>query len=802
VSDEILNAIVRGQSRGLVSSLEESRDAALGVAGAFATGASSGAAFESQLDETEESAAGLASSLGGLADDTAEAAAGLTATQERTDELGDEASEAGREVAGLSASLATLPAAGALGGTADFGVDGPDGVPTMPDGGSVSVGTSLAAMPDTSGLDFDTGGPATLTANLDAENAIEETGRLESALDRLPDSPFDRLKPDVLSRTDDAAEEAAESTSTLTNSVLTESLDDTGDSAFSAVPGLRAFASSEDEAGDSALSAVPGLRAFSSSADEVGDESAEAATGVAALSSAMGASGFSTSFFGVRGGLLGIGALAGAALGPVLALGTALGGLVVAGGALAGVGFGALFGGLLGQAEELVGTVQRVDGELKRVEDTSEALSVVLAPFKDAAKEALAPLQQPIFQDFATDTLAGGVHLLGDAARTAEELFRALSPVGAVVSSAFWSNEPAFFAALSDSATRLAPALGDLAIWLTGAIPAGIEYMTDVTLELMPELNSLGGSLLSLIGPTTEFGMTILSVVVPAIGLLVGIIRPALQFFNALPTPIQQGVIALGLLAATALALVGPVMGIVSAGSTLVGAVSSVIGVFGSLSGILSIVAMPLSTLVAILGGPVTLILALGTAVALALSYFNLWDDAIMLVQTAFNGLVSIVETVVNLVGKFLVGAINVALKALSTLIDTANKIPGVNIATNIEPIDFDKVDLSGAKTNVDGTLGSGGGGGGGGDDEGPGTSGGGGPSGPGPGPAAPKPEPVPGSGGDTTQNVENNVTNYEPQISVDARGSDASKGEIKSYVEKALEEDAKRQRKRDGPTA
>ena len=317
------------------------------------------------------------------------------------------------------------------------------------------------------------------------------------------------------------------------------------------------------------------------------------------------------------------------------------------------------------------------------------------------------------------------------------------------------------------------------------AIPDAFNFMEQEATQLLPALGAFGAAFVDVLPPVLDVGGAILSVALPAMTALLTILSGAAPVATAFGDGLAFVGGVLG-------AILGPLSPLLSGVGELVATfavAASVVPVLSSVGGTLaSVLSVGLVPALQLLGkamwaslGPFGI--AIG-AIATIISVMGWWDDTIRLAQKSFNALVSLVAGNAGIIAKAVGGAVNFVIGAIKGLIKQVNRLPMVNIKTGLEKVDTGKLEdqIAGTedmKVATDGKLGGGGSSGTSGD--GPGSS----------------PDPVPGSspstsGGDTT-----NIYEGDTKVQVDARGSEASKGEIKSYVEEALQEDKKRSRKR-----
>lgn len=475
--------------------------------------------------------------------------------------------------------------------------------------------------------------------------------------------------------------------------------------------------------------------------DEAGDEAEESTAGFLGLAGALGiaggaGSGFSSEIFGIRGGLTSIllllpalVGLLGAAVVPMLGLATAAAGL---GGALAAV-FGA---GLLARGERLAETSSEI-------EDKWQGVSEIFSQVGDRAAQALEPLETLGGTDFVMGGFDFVLGVIEDLVTLTANLWPSFEHVLDTWAEMAGVEGGQFFAELENLIRALLPYVGMLGEWIIkNAVPA-LRYLREEGVALTPEMGELGGAIAGALPPLITFGGIVLDVLIPGLVWAIGVLAAAISWFNKLPSPIRDGIVALGglfagaVVVASALSALGGAVGLVS--GFLLPALMSAAYAAGAAFGLLKFAVLGL---VGVLGLPVTIILLLAGAVAAVITYFDLWNEVIMGLQTAFNGLLDMVEGFINTLGGGLYGVVNDAIGAIEGLIETANAIPGVNIDADLPDLGkWQDVSTDDMKVKQDGTmfgLGYG-------DKKGPddkGGGGGGGPRGPGGGGGGPRQPP------------------------------------------------------------
>lgn len=413
--------------------------------------------------------------------------------------------------------------------------------------------------------------------------------------------------------------------------------DELGDEMVEAGAQSHILSEGMDETATSSVRMAGALKVADKAIDETGDEALKSAAELSFLQGTM---------LGVEGtgGHLDLGplSLTLSSIAPVVtlliatlgSLASALVGLAGASLGLAGVLGGALMGGLIGIGEQLAATSDEA-------ETAMEGIQLFFERVGKSIKDALEPLQGPVFQDFALESVRGLVHFISDAAVWVERLFTELKPVIDALGESFWHNEPEVFAAMEESVLALMPALEDMFTFLFRNTAPAIDFFTDQALALEDPLADLSLALIDLGVELFEIGSVIVRVVAPAFKTLTDALAPALDMFTDLPMAMQEGVIAglalitifgpLERLAAFLVTRVGP--GLISMASAALGASSAT----GALSAALGAISLPISGTVLAIGA------AIGAIVAI-MNHFGMWGTMLDWWQAKWNFFVEAVE--------------------------------------------------------------------------------------------------------------------------------------------------------------
>jgi phage-related protein len=265
---------------------------------------------------------------------------------------------------------------------------------------------------------------------------------------------------------------------------------------------------------------------------------------------------------------------------------------------------------LVGPAREFAGTLLEVGTPL--VEDVVPAIKLLLGPLGKAL------------------TLFGEVSQSEGAQQTFQEVQKAISRVvpsteqlidiGRGVIDFFTdivSREDAteIFNSLRSNVSELIPKLVEFG----GAVK---PILSDLVDELPGVINAVGTVAVDL----AELATTFTNTVRPAVRVGIDIIAEIVDIFNNLPAPIQKSVVGLGALYA---------------------AIPAVVGAAYSLGGALAGVGTALTSVVAILGGPLTL--AIGAGATALLAYQQNWLGFRDKVQTAVSEVKMAADTLVNI---------------------------------------------------------------------------------------------------------------------------------------------------------
>lgn len=451
-----------------------------------------------------------------------------------------------------------------------------------------------------------------------AAEAGVEFGSFESALDEVSDEAIGLVAGNeaVAASIDEVDDEAAEAAATA--GVFSRALGGIADKAPAAVIANSRVANSIDDVGDEATEAA-GKLAVLRAALAVATPSVGGLTDATdGLSDAIG--GLSATLGPFSGRLKRIGILAGALSAPVGGVISALGGVAsAAAGAAGGLGLLA-FAGLQKEAEELAASSDDLA-------DSGEALEQILSNVKQAAIDALAPLQTAANAEFALAGLAGVVTLIEDAAEVTAEFAPVLRSLGTEVGADVLAAVPAILRELLVTTDRLSPLLTDLSGALR-SLPGAIAFLRGEAAQLAPELGSVSVSFLRAAAGVSKLGTDLLDVLLPPLAITLDLIGFLANALAAIPQPVVVASVAfIGLAAAYSLASV--------AGGALLTVTSALAGILGTLFAPITVT--------------VGAILALVAATAAIIEAFGLWDDIVGAFVAGWNSFIGAIETGINL---------------------------------------------------------------------------------------------------------------------------------------------------------
>lgn len=308
----------------------------------------------------------------------------------------------------------------------------------------------------------------------------------------------------------------------------------------------RAISSAErDLAGfnPDVLQTAAALQALQGRADEAGDEIRQ--IGPRATVASVGLNGLSVSALSSSTAFAGLSAATVATLIPALtALSTvvfpltaALGGFVAIAASIAGIGLVGTMAAIATNTEQLknealdvIATLQ--DAFAPAIEEATTVLIFLMRSFEDIIPE-LVPSQEAI------DELGGLFLELG---RAIIELLPAFVELGVTLAREFL---PGFIEFVENVGPQL---------------PGIIRGMVDAFVRLLPSLQVFGRWLMDNGATLVDFGFTVLSVVIPAIGRFGDIVAQAANFVNGLDSDLQQ-LITKATLLAPVVTLIATVLG-------------------------------------------------------------------------------------------------------------------------------------------------------------------------------------------------------------------------------------------------
>jgi hypothetical protein len=618
--------------------------------------------FKREMKETGHQALGSSQEmesvrreLENVSGDAMQGAAAMREFDEQTEEAGSEAAQSAAKVGALEAALSGLSAqslqAGASMRAAESGMDFDTDVEVirrlsrvinnLPDGV-----VRLSDTVDELGVVMD----KSKSTGLEMAKAL---GRVDDMSDETMDSIIDSsesLKALEL-RMEDSSDKGGKLASNFQD--LNSGARDLVDANIASASSLKELEQRIDESGDEALGTAEQVdqlegevrslidEAIAASAttdtlegriDELGDEMAQAAGGGAALaaslqavSSAAGEASVNVGPFNtnVRRAIVALPVLIGLAGSFVTVLYGVAAGAAAAGGALA-----MLFaGGLIGKAEAMVQSSEDLENRM-------EALQRIFSEFGASLAAATEPLQDLSNQQATITFLEGLVTLVGDLSNSVARLAPLFGRVSNALGGTFWREEAQGIAELEMMVRQLMPLLQDMTYFVLTQLPDLIAWLREETVRTAPAMGDLAVSMLPLVANLIEFTNTLLRLTLPAISILINIISPLVAALASIPDPLMAATLAF-IIVTAAVSTYATSASIATAATTaLYAALSPIIGVLAGIIGSVSIVAIKIAALTAVIVGLIT--------------YLDLWDDILNGLIWAWNMLIELIEFSIN----------------------------------------------------------------------------------------------------------------------------------------------------------
>lgn len=332
-----------------------------------------------------------------------------------------------------------------------------------------------------------------------------------------------------------------------------ERLDEAGDEAWGAAAGNQAFASSVNRVNRSVTKANANMAVANSQMGLLGTLAQKSSLEFGSLSLNVGSFNIALKQLSLQIPAILVGMGAWIALLSSLAAGLMT--AVTAMGAFIGAGF--------------VGYLEQVENQNEEVEDTMQALMVVMDSVGDLFYEAL----QPIMQE-------GDVNLFIAAVEKAAEVLNVIAQWLAANKETFtdfWSeasfNLEVFLNSMLKAFKAIEPHLIALINYLGDGLPRAIASFAEISANLLPHIREIIGSIRTLFNELIGFASIVLTGVTPVIVGLVG----ALSTFFSIVNSIPSSVLALGVMLATVGLVAGKVAG------ALVSVYSSLVAVKGAI---------------------------------------------------------------------------------------------------------------------------------------------------------------------------------------------------------------------------
>ena len=498
-------------------------------------------------------------------------------------------------------------------------------------------------------------------------------------------------------------------------------VDELGDEALDTAVRIDKLSGEARELAASAATSAASMLGLGEAIEEAGDEAGGALAKIAAFDAAVQRVGpniadVSTTFAGFRTSLKTLAQMA-----PMMmSLASALGAVATAGASAAGgLGF-IMAGGMLAAGEQrgdqlaaAPGDPEDMEGAMKDAHEASSDLGRSMAgiqdimdDLKDAAFEAMAPLRTPEFADFSLWVLENAVTLLHEVAQGVAAMADPFMEFARVAQESFWETFPEVVHQMNMIVAEFLS--GDLTTTVIESIPGILEAFRTEGRELIPMLSELAAEWVEVLPALMRLGTAMLKFLIPVLlGVAQGLntVTPLTEFAAEVLTMLAD---ALEPLIEGFFGLMGVIYG---AAMTMTAATSAMVGLIAIFTGALSIVVgwvwmfgrliqaglwlgSAIVKLVGILTGlTATVITAVGVLSGLALAivglltYFDLWDEALVGLANTWNWFIDLFARGADFITEGFENMANDAIEALNRI---AKYIPGVG---EQEFVDFDNSD-------------------------------------------------------------------------------------------------------------
>jgi len=182
-------------------------------------------------------------------------------------------------------------------------------------------------------------------------------------------------------------------------------------------------------------------------------------------------------------------------------------------------------------------------GGVMALQEQGMSLQDMMKQFKEDLKGAMEPLVNEQSLNMLRRFLDGIVRAVSGFAQAIASMQDVFSGFQAAIGGAFFDNFPALLANIELLIRDLLPFVEDFFVWFFEKLPKALNFFRKQGNRIMPVIADVSNNIVNFLSAFSEFGVTILKGILPAIGAFLSVLTDIIQVVNALPEGIASNII-------------------------------------------------------------------------------------------------------------------------------------------------------------------------------------------------------------------------------------------------------------------
>lgn len=182
-------------------------------------------------------------------------------------------------------------------------------------------------------------------------------------------------------------------------------------------------------------------------------------------------------------------------------------------------------------------------GGVMALQEQGMSLQDMMKQFKEDLKGAMEPLVNEQSLNMLRRFLDGIVRAVSGFAQAIASMQDVFSGFQAAIGGAFFDNFPALLANIELLIRDLLPFVEDFFVWFFEKLPKALNFFRRQGNRIMPVIADVSNNIVNFLSAFSEFGVTILKGILPAIGAFLSVLTDIIEVVNALPEGVASNII-------------------------------------------------------------------------------------------------------------------------------------------------------------------------------------------------------------------------------------------------------------------